>query len=63
MTAKIRVLNVIVQPVLVIDDGCELRPGPAVTSVTVRLSELATLADEINASVSSMQPSAVAEQI
>lgn len=51
----LRVLHVIVQPVLVLDDGEEFHPGPQVGPATVRLSELPALADEISASVRAMQ--------
>lgn len=52
---SIRVLHLIVQPVLVLDDGTELRPGPQINPVTVRLSELPALAAEIEAAVQDMQ--------
>lgn len=44
---KLRVLHVIVQPVLVYDDGNELYPGPAVQPVQIRLSELSSIEEEI----------------
>lgn len=50
-TPRLRVAHVIVQPVLVYDDGEELSPGPTMQPTQVRLSELAGLADEIRASV------------
>lgn len=51
----LRVLHLIVQPVLVLDDGTELRPGPKVIAATVMLSELPALAAEIAATVQDMQ--------
>lgn len=50
-TPRLRVSHVIVQPVLVYDDGDELAPGPTMQPTQVRLSELPGLADEIRASV------------
>lgn len=51
----LRVLHVIVQPVLVLDDGTEFTAGPKVSPATVRLSELPALAAEIQATVHDMQ--------
>lgn len=47
MQTKIRVLHVIVQPVLVCDDGNELSPGPEAQPVRIPLSELAGAGGEI----------------
>lgn len=55
VSKKIRVLHVVVQPVLVLDDGTEFLPGPQIKPVTVRLSELAGLGAEILATVQDMQ--------
>lgn len=55
--SKARVLHVIVQPVIVMDDGEELSPGPQVKPVIVKLSELPTIGAEILAAVAEMQPS------
>lgn len=52
---KIRVLHIVVQPVLVFDDGVEFLPGPQIKPVTVRLSELPSLSAEILATVQDMQ--------
>jgi hypothetical protein len=52
---KLRVLHVIVQPVLVLDDGSELHPVATVKPVQVRLSELAGMAQEIADMVHGMQ--------
>lgn len=41
---RLRVSHVVVQPVLVWDDGEELSPGPTVEPLTMRISELAEFA-------------------
>jgi hypothetical protein len=51
MTERIRVAYVIVQPVLVVDDGTELSPGPEVRPVQVPLSALASLPERILADI------------
>lgn len=38
---KLRILHVVIQPVLVYDDGEELTPGPQSSPVAVPLSEVA----------------------
>lgn len=48
---RLRVAHVIVQPVLAWDDGEELSPGPQASPITVPLSALAGLADQIRAEV------------
>lgn len=53
----LRVLHVIVQPVLVLDDGEELFPGPEMSPAKVLLSELPHIADEIKKQVEAAQPS------
>lgn len=49
--SRLRISHVIVQPVLVSDDGEELAPGPQVAPVNVPLSALAGLADRLRAEV------------
>lgn len=44
---KLRVLHVVVQPVLVWDDGEDLSPGPELSPVPVSPSQLASLAESI----------------
>lgn len=59
MSEKLRVLHVIVQPILVLDDGEELRPAPQqMAPVNVRLSELADVQSQIVAAVAAAQPAA-----
>ena len=41
----LRVLHVLVQPVLVWDDGVELAPGPQVDAVALPVSQLSGFAD------------------
>lgn len=52
--SKARVLHVIVQPILVMDDGEELSPGPQFKPVIVRLAELDTIRAEIAEAVEAM---------
>lgn len=54
-TKRLRVLGVIVQPVLVWDDGETLTPADPVQATQVPLSALAGLADEIEAKVTQAQ--------
>lgn len=48
---KLRVLHVVVQPVLVYDDGTELTEGPQTRPSTVPLSALGDMAERIAAEV------------
>lgn len=43
MTRKLRISHILVQPVIVWDDGEELSPGPATQPTQVKPSDLATL--------------------
>jgi hypothetical protein len=47
MERRLRISHVLVQPVLVWDDGDELQPGPQVEPVTLPLSQLAELAENL----------------
>lgn len=40
MTNKVRVAHIVIKPVLVIDDGEELSPGPEVAELAVPLSKV-----------------------
>lgn len=51
MSRKLRVAHVLIQPVLVWDDGEELEPGPEASVVQVKLSELVGMADRLRAEV------------
>lgn len=55
---RLRVAHVIVQPILVYDDGEELTPGPAMNATQVRLSDLSGLADEIRETILQAEASA-----
>lgn len=44
---KLRVLHVVVQPVVVWDDGEELQPGPQVQAVAVTPAALAEYVDQL----------------
>jgi hypothetical protein len=52
---KLRVSHVIVQPVLVWDDGEELKPGPQAQPVQLPLSALAGMADQIKAEIAAQE--------
>lgn len=54
-TRRLRVAQVIVTPVLMWDDGTELTSGPQVQPITVPLSALDGLAEQIAAQVAAMQ--------
>ena len=49
MSRRLRIAHVLIQPVLVWDDGEELEPGPEAQAVQVKLSELAGMADQLRA--------------
>lgn len=55
MTRRLRIAHLIVQPVLVWDDGDELTPGPAAKPLTVPLSQLTALADRLPGEVARLQ--------
>lgn len=55
-TVRLRISHIVVQPVLVYDDGEELSPGPQVNPMTVALSQLAALAETIPGDVAALQP-------
>lgn len=52
--SRLRIAHLIVQPVLVWDDGEELTPGPAAQPLTVPLSQLPALADRLPAEVAAL---------
>lgn len=54
MTRRLRIAHLIVQPVLVWDDGEELSPGPAAQPLTVPLSQLVVLAEQLPAEVAAL---------
>jgi hypothetical protein len=51
VSKRLRIAQVVVQPVLTWDDGDELTPGPQVQPVTVPLSALAEMAERLPAEV------------
>jgi hypothetical protein len=55
MGQRLRVSHVVVQPVFVLDDGDELRPGPEVAPINAALSDLPALADAIRHDVALKQ--------
>lgn len=55
VTRRLRISHVLVQPILVWDDGAELSPGPPTTAVMVPLSELAAHAERLRAELAAMQ--------
>lgn len=54
MTGRFRIAHLIVQPVLVWDDGEELSPGPPLSPVTVPLSHLGVLAEMLPGQVADL---------
>jgi sugar phosphate isomerase/epimerase len=56
VTRRLRISHVVVQPVLVWDDGDELAPGPPAQAVQVSLAELDGYADRLRAEIVGMQP-------
>lgn len=58
---KLRVLHVLVQPVLVYDDGEELHPGPQTQPQMVSLRELAEMGDRVRAEVAAFEAQQAAE--
>jgi hypothetical protein len=54
-SSRLRILHLVVQPVLVWDDGEELAPGPTVEPLTVRLSEIATFAADLPRQVAAQE--------
>jgi hypothetical protein len=44
---RLRISAIVVQPYVVWDDGEELMPGPSLEPITVKLSELAGLAERL----------------
>jgi hypothetical protein len=55
MTRRLRVLHVIVQPVLVWDDGEELEAGPQIAPASLPLPQLNALADRLRAEVAALE--------
>lgn len=54
-TPRLRISNIIVQPVLVWDDGEELTPGPELNHISMPLSKIAALAETLSAEVSALE--------
>lgn len=51
----LRISTILVQVILVQDDGEELTPGPELQPISVPLSKLAELADVIPAEIAALQ--------
>jgi hypothetical protein len=51
MSRRLRIAHLVVQPVLVWDDGAELTPGPELGSITLPLSALSDFAATLPAKV------------
>lgn len=54
MTRRLRIAHLVVQPVLVWDDGEEMEPGPTLNPVTLPLSKLGHLLDTLPAEVAGL---------
>jgi len=59
---KLRIAHLIVQPVLVWDDGEELTPGPELGQISIPLSKLADFAGTLPAEVAALAAKLEAEQ-
>lgn len=51
---KLRIAHLIIQPVLVYDDGEELTPGPELGSIQIPLSKVAGFIDTLPAEVAAL---------
>lgn len=61
MTRRLRIAHLIVQPVLVYDDGDELTPGPQAAPKPVALTDLSALADTLRAEIAEMNATETTE--
>lgn len=59
---KLRVLHVLVQPVLVWDDGVELEPGPQVDAVALPVSQLSGFVDGLSGEVEKLEQQLTQQQ-
>jgi hypothetical protein len=55
MSKRLRIQTIIVQPVLVWDDGDEITEGPPVQQLSVPISQLAALVDALPLEVQRLQ--------
>jgi hypothetical protein len=55
---RLRIAHVVVQPVLVWDDGENLAPGPQTAGTAIGLAGLADLPDQLRAEVAALEASA-----
>jgi len=62
MQRKLRVSQVVIQPILVWDDGEELIPGPELQAVTLPLSEVAMFASSLPAEVAALNKKLVEDK-
>jgi hypothetical protein len=62
-TPRLRLVQVIVTPVLMWDDGEELTPGPQLQPVTVPLSALAGLAESLPAEIAQIADQAAPSNV
>lgn len=63
MTRKLRISHILVQPVIVWDDGEELSPGPATQPTQVKPSDLATLLPHILAQLTQVEAELLAQEL
>lgn len=61
MTRRLRVSHVVIQPVLIWDDGEDLAPGPAAQPQQVPLAALSQVPDDIRAQVVGLEAQLLAE--
>jgi len=55
MTRKLRIQSLLIQPVLVWDDGEDLAPGPEVSTATVPRAQAAEFLDGLPAHISALE--------
>ncbi|NWL13496.1 hypothetical protein DM793_19720 [Paenarthrobacter nitroguajacolicus] len=53
--SKLRIAHIIVQPVLVWDDGAELTQGPELGQISVPLSRLVSFAESLPDEIAALQ--------
>lgn len=59
---KLRISHVIIQPVLLWDDGDNLTPGPQAQPFSVALTDLGSLAEKLRAEVAVSEAQALAAE-
>jgi hypothetical protein len=55
MSANLRIAHILVQPVLVFDDGEEMTPGPGIQAIQLPISKLGQFAKDFPKQVTELQ--------